>query len=260
MSLWSTGFISQIKIKGIIRSVSVSLWVAGVGVCIVILKPQQPEASWSSWKTQDVISVMTKWWPSPAWSCVYRADKQWNCATMTHLQAACIKKFQRKHFSNPWTNLSNVQNVTWKRGVWGQRGLKISSGMQNVTVHILNVWLNVRTEAWLLCWVAVGLQSVRRQIRLRCFGHRVGQKPTNHTELWNLGHSSPQACQPSFLSQTLFLLAGFLHSAFRNKARWISEVAAEISGMFGMQAAPRTAAQTWIKFHLHLSLIKEVSF
>lgn len=30
--------------------------------------------------------------------------------------------------------------------------------------------------------------------------------------------------------------------------------------IFGMQAAPRTAAQTWIKFHLHLSLIKGVSF
>lgn len=44
----------------------------------------------------------------------------------------------------------------------------------------------------------------------------LGQRPTNRTELWNLGHSSPQACW------SVFLLFGFLHSTFKNKVRWKS--------------------------------------
>lgn len=89
----------------------------------------------------------------------------------------------------------------------------------------------------------------------------LGQRPENHTELWNLGHSSPQACRSFFPKPRFFCPPSFtLYSRIKWDAgpKFRLGFQASAEKIFGIQAAPRTAAQTWIKFQLHLSLITKV--
>lgn len=110
----------------------------------------------------------------------------------------------------------------------------------------------------MFCLVAVQpklTEAVWHQIRYDCavLVTGLGHGPRSHSELGNLGHSSPHACGGlSFLNSVSSVLLSSLHIQHKVRCNFFFfffKVAAEISEkraetILGIQAAPTTAAQT----------------
>lgn len=120
--------------------------------------------------------------------------------------------------------------------------------IKNVLVWLLNVWLEMSE----LGWGTLRLGGMRSGTAWwLCFGHqawRAAWKP--HTAL------KSGSRQPTGLLRSLFPLPCFLHSYLKT-ARWILQslnlsFQERQEKILGICTAPRTAAQTRIKFHLHL--------
>lgn len=85
-----------------------------------------------------------------------------------------------------WCNHTNLQNM---------KNLKHRTDKKLFSLSVL--WSLI--VVWLQCtcsWRRPG--GIRSGCTVLVTG--LGRRPANHTELWNLGHSSPQACCSSFIS------------------------------------------------------------